>query len=163
MCLDKEDRDMKSALAVRRAIGPALVLCFVMLAGSAFAATPDQAPPVPPGQSRVWFMRQLLPGEDFHAPMLYVNGTPITTIGEGTTFYRDFAPGQYRFSVENCLPQRGDTQTMTLQPHTQYALQITQDDNGAWDCNPPQVSYLQQVSPQQVPYYFAPLTYMGAM
>jgi hypothetical protein len=153
---------MKSAPAVWRAIGSALVLCLVMSAGSALAADPNQAPPVAPDQARVWFMRQLLPGEAFHAPLVYVNGSPITAIGEGATFYRDFAPGRYTFSVENCIPERGDSQTMTLQPHTQYALQVTQDDNGALDCNPPQVSYLQQVQPQQVPYLFSQLQYEGA-
>ena len=50
---------------------------------------------------------------------------------------------------------------MTLQPNSQYALQVVQDDNGAWDCNPPQVSYLRQVQPQQVPYLFSQLTYLG--
>jgi hypothetical protein len=111
----------------------------------------------------VWFLRQLIPGESFHAPMIYVNGAPIAISGEGTAFYRDFAPGQYVFSVENCLPQAGTSQTLHLNPGQQFALQVTQDDNGSWDCVPPQVSYLQQVQPQQVPYLFAPLTYQGAM
>ncbi|HTW54822.1 MAG TPA: hypothetical protein VME45_23250 [Stellaceae bacterium] len=153
---------MKSALSIRRAVASAMVLAFVALAGVALAATPDQAPPVPPGQARVWFLRQLLPGESFHPPLLYVDGAPISTIGEGMVFYRDFAPGRYTFSVENCLPQSGSSQTMTLQPHTQYALQVSQDDNGAWDCNPPQVSYLQQVQPNRVPYLFAQVEYAGA-
>ncbi|HXO01364.1 MAG TPA: hypothetical protein VN900_04860 [Stellaceae bacterium] len=160
---------MNSNLAIRlprRAIKAAFILCLVALAGWAgpsLAATPDQAPPLPTGQSRVWFMRQLLPGEAFHAPMIYVNGAPIAVSDEGTVFYRDFSPGQYAFTVENCLPQQGTGQTMTLRPDAQYALEITQDDNGAWDCVPPQVSYLRQVPPQQVPYVLAPLTFMGAM
>jgi hypothetical protein len=156
---------MKSTHAIRRALLAAFVFTVVALGGWALpgrAATPDQAPPVAPGQSRVWFLRQLLPGENFHPPMLYVNGAPITTIGQGTAFYRDFTPGRYTFSVENCLPQRGDVQTLSLQPYTQYALQVTQDDNGAWDCNPPQVSYLQQVPPQQVPYLFSQVEFAGA-
>jgi len=156
---------MKSALAVRRAIGAALVLCLVAFAGSASAANPDQAPPVPPGQSRVWFVRQLLPGSIMTPPTVYVNGAPIARSAQGTAFYRDFTPGRYAFTVENCLTQtNADTgQTMTLQPNTQYALNVTQDDNPAWDCYPAQVSYLRQIEPQQVPYYFAPLTYMGPM
>lgn len=154
---------MISALSIRRAIVATLVLCFVAFAGPASAATPDQAPPLPSGQSRVWFVRQLLPGEQFHAPMVYVNGAPIAIVAEGTTFYRDFTPGQYAFTVENCLPQPGSGQTMTLRPNAQYALEVTQDDNGAWDCVPPQVSYLRQVPPQQALYVLAPLTYMGAL
>ncbi|HVH79851.1 MAG TPA: hypothetical protein VM782_10700, partial [Stellaceae bacterium] len=95
--------------------------------GPSLAATPDQAPPVPAGQSRVWFLRQLLPGENFHPPMIYVNGAPIAKVAEGTTFYRDFAPGQYAFTVENCLPQAGTGQTLTLRPNAQYAIEVTQD------------------------------------
>jgi hypothetical protein len=129
----------------------------------ALAATPEQAPAIPAGQSRVWFLRQLLPGEAFHAPMIYVNGSPITSIGEGTAFYRDFAPGQYAFTVENCLSQPGTGQTMTLRPGAQYAIEVTQDDNGAWDCVPPQISYLRQVPPQQALYLLAPLSYLGPM
>jgi hypothetical protein len=135
-----------------------------VLAGPARAATPDQAPPVPPGQSRVWFLRELLPGSLFSPPMVYANGMPVARSAQGTAFYRDFAPGRYAFTVENCLPQSNVTgQTLTLQPNRQYAIEVQQDDNPAWDCSPPQVSYLRQIQPQQVPYYFAPLTYMGAM
>jgi hypothetical protein len=92
--------------------------------------------------------------------MIYVNGAPIAASAEGTAFYRDFAPGQYAFGVEICLAQAGSGQNMTLQPNAQYALQVEQDENGAWDCNPPQVSYLLQVQPQQVPYLFSQLTYL---
>jgi hypothetical protein len=150
----------------RRAFGAAFLCCLVALgawATPSLAATPDQAPPIPAGQSRVWFLRQLLPGEAFHAPMIYVNGAPIAVAGEGTAFYRDFAPGQYGFTVENCIPQPGSGQTITLRPNAQYALQVTQDDNGAWACVPPQVSYLRQVPPDQALSLLAPLTYQGPM
>jgi hypothetical protein len=158
---------MKTTLAKRLARRAAAGLLLAGLAALGLvtpvgAASPYEAPPIPAGQSRIWFLRQLLPGENQHAPMLYVNGAPIAVIASGTTFYRDFVPGQYAFSVENCLPQRGAGQTMTLQPGAQYALQISQDDNGAWDCIPQQVSYLRQVPPPQVPYLFAQVTYQGA-
>ena len=154
---------MKSALGTPRAVAATLVLMVAAAGSAASAATPDQAPPVPAGQARVWFLRQLLPGTQFHPPMIYVNGAPIATSAEGTAFYRDFVPGQYAFGVENCVPQAGTDQTMNLQPNAQYAIEVTQDDNGHWDCMPPQISYLRQVPPQRVPYLFAPLTYLGAM
>jgi hypothetical protein len=156
---------MNSATRIPRAIGAGMVLSLLVLAGAAAparAATPDQAPPVPTGQSRVWVVRPLVPGEQLHPPMVYVNGAPVATSAEGTAFYRDFAPGQYTFNVENCLPQQGTSQTLNLRPNTQFALEVQQDDNGAWDCHPPQVSYLRQVQPQAVPYTFAPLTFVGA-
>jgi hypothetical protein len=164
MCLDKEDGAMKSALSVRRAMAAALIVCLALIGGPALAANPDQAPPVPPGQARVWFLRQLLPGSIMTPPTVYVNGATIARSAEGTAFYRDFSPGHYKFTVENCLPQEDKTgQTMTLQPNKQYAILVQQDDNPAWDCYPAQISYLYQVQPNEVPYYFAPLTYLGAM
>jgi hypothetical protein len=155
---------MKSLFPVRpfRATAAGALLALAIAASPTDAATPDQAPPLAPNQARVWFLRQLLPGENFHPPMVYVNGAPIASVAEGTAFYRDFAPGQYAFNVENCLVQAASGQTMTLAPNAQYALQVQQDDNGAWDCNPPQVSYLRQVQPAQVPYLFSQVNYLGA-
>jgi hypothetical protein len=159
---------MNSSLAIpapRRALR-AFVMSLVVLGGlltPAFAANPEQAPPIPAGQSRVWFVRQLLPGTIFTPPMVYVNGTPIARSAEGTAFYRDFAPGQYKFTVENCLPESGTSQTMTLNPNAQYAIEVQQDDNPSWDCDPAQVSYLRQVQPNNAAYLFAPLTYLGPM
>lgn len=154
------------SVSARRHVVYGLVLALISLGGSvipAAAATPDQAPPVPAGQSRVWFLRQLLPGSIVTPPTVYVNGAPIARSAQGTVFYRDFVPGQYAFTVENCLRQAGTGQTMTLRPNTQYAIEVQQDDNGAWDCYPHQVSYLRQVQPDQVTYYFAPLSYLGPM
>lgn len=154
---------MNSLFSVRTFRAAAMAGLAALVAGvvSTSAATPGQAPPLAPGQSRVWFLRPLLPGTQFHPPMVYVNGAPIAAIAEGTAFYRDFAPGQYAFGVENCLPQPGAGQTMTLAPNTQFALEVTSDENGAWDCSPPQVSYLRQVQPQNVPYLFSQVNYLG--
>jgi hypothetical protein len=159
---------MNSTLAIPapRRMLRAFVMSLVVLGGlltPAFAANPDQAPPIPAGQSRVWFLRQLLPGTIFTPPTVYVNGSPIARSDQGTVFYRDFTPGRYKFTVENCLKQADTSQTMMLQPNAQYAIEVQQDDNGAWDCYPKQVSYLRQIQPQEVAYYFAPVTYLGPM
>ena len=159
---------MKSSFAIsapRRAMR-ALMVSLILLGGSVIAgraATPEQAPPIPAGQVRVWFLRQLLPGSIVTPPWVYVNGVPIARSAQGTVFYRDFAPSQYAFTVENCLPQANTGQTMNLRPDAQYAIEVTQDDNGAWQCYPYQISYLRQVPPPQVMYLFAPLTYLGPM
>lgn len=150
----------------RRAMRAALLLALLAVAAAtapAVAAVPEQAPPIPAGQSRVWFLRQLLPGSIMTPPTVYVNGAAIARSAQGTAFYRDFAPGEYAFTVENCLRQAGTGQTITLQPNAQYAIEVTQDDNGAWDCYPAQVSYLRQVPPPQVLNMMAPLTFLGAM
>jgi hypothetical protein len=160
---------MKSIAAIRPARKAVLAFMgFGLLAlgigmGPASAATPEQAPPLAAGAARVWFLRQLLPGTAMHAPMIYVDGAPIAESAEGTAFYRDFAPGTYRFSVENCLPEPGTSQTLTLRPNTQLALEVTSDENGpGFYCTPSQISYLRPAQPQMLPYEFARLTYLGA-
>src|SRR5262249_42070319 len=96
-----------------------LLLC-VLAAGSSIgrvdAASPSHAPPFPSGMSRVWFLNQLIPGSAMHAPMIYVNGAPTAISPEGTVFYRDFAPGNYVFGIENCLPQPRASEPLTLPP-----------------------------------------------
>jgi len=149
---------------LRRAAWAVLIGCLVVLAGRSIqtdAATPEQAPPLAAGQARVWFLHLLLPGTAQHPPMIYVNGAPIAPSPQGTAFYRDFAPGQYVFTVENCLPEPQTSQSMTLRPNTQFAIEVTSDENSAWDCYPSQISYLRQVQPQRVPYLFAQVNYLG--
>jgi hypothetical protein len=159
---------MNSAVRIRvarRGIAAALILSLIALAGAAvpaLAAAPDQAPPLAAGQARVWFLHQMLPGTAFHAPMVYVDSAPIAISAQGTAFYRDVPAGSHVFSVENCLPQPGTSQAINLQPGTQFLLQVQSDENGAWDCVPPQISYLRPVAPQMASYLFAQLTNEGA-
>lgn len=138
------------------------LLALGLSAGASLAATPEEAPPLAAGQARVWFLHQLLPGTAFHPPMIYANGAPVAISPQGTAFYRDFAPGNYVFSVENCLPQANTSQNLVLEPDRQFALQVQADENGAWDCIPPQISYLRPVPSQMLSYLFAQLSYLGA-
>jgi hypothetical protein len=39
-------------------------------------------------------------GPNPYSPMIYANGKPIGTIPENSEFYRDFAPGTHRFTVD---------------------------------------------------------------
>src|SRR5262249_16394892 len=149
---------------LRAAVSVALMYCILALSepGAAGAASPDQAPPVPSGLGRVWFLRVLIPGTSFDAPMIYANGASVAISPQGSVFYRDFAPGNYVFSIENCLPQPPTSLTLTLNPGNQFALQVQQDDNGAMDCEPPQISYLNPIDPNMLGYLFARVRYLGA-
>jgi len=153
----------RPALPLLMMVLPLLALGLLALAaGAASAASPDEAPPVPAGQTRVWFLRLLLPGTAMHPPTIYADGTPIGQSAEGTAFYRDFPPGTHSFTVENCLPQTGTGQTLTLRPNTQVAIEVTSDENGPdFYCVPSQISYLRLVPLQQVPYEFAQVNYAG--
>ena len=109
--------------------------------------------------ARVWFLQELVPGSSFYAPMIYANGAQLAISPEGSAFYRDYAPGTYLFSVENCVPEPQTSQQLTIGPNQQFALQVQTDDTAvSFDCN---VYYLSQVMPQNVPMVFARLNYLG--
>jgi hypothetical protein len=146
----------------RGATGALLVGCVIVLAGAvspSLAATPDQAPPVAPGQARVWFLRQMNPGSAMNAPMISANGAPLAISSEGTAFYRDFAPGSYVFSVANCSPDSQTSMTLPLTPGDQIALQVQANDFGPLDCGP--TFYLSAPAPDMLSSVFAPLSYLG--
>lgn len=152
------------ATSLRHLVGCVLV-AWLLTVGAwicpSHAASPGEAPPVPSGMARVWFLNQLIPGTAMHPPMIYVDGTPIAISPEGTVFYRDFTPGYYVFSTQNCLQQHGTAEHMTVGAGRQYALVVLTDQNGAWDCEPSQISYLRQLVPQDVAMEFRPLSYLG--
>jgi hypothetical protein len=146
----------------RGAIGTLLAGCMIVLAGAvspSLAATPDQAPPVAPGQARVWFLRQLSPGTDMTAPMIYANGAALAISSQGTTFYRDFEPGTYVFSVQDCRPGSQTSLTLPLAAGNQFVLQLQANDFGPVDCGP--TFYLSAPAPEMLSTLFAPLLYLG--
>jgi hypothetical protein len=146
----------------RGAIGAFLVGCMIVLAivgGPSLAATPDQAPPVAPGQARIWFLRQMSPGTDMTAPMIYANGAPLAISSQGTVFYRDFAPGSYMFTVEDCRPGAQTSFPLSLDPGNEFALQLQQNDFGPMDCGP--TFHLSAPASEMLSTLFAPLLYLG--
>lgn len=132
------------------------------IAGMAVAASPDQAPPVPSGQARVWFLRELVPGTAMHAPMIYANGEPLAIIPQGVTFYRDLAPGTYSFAIQSCLPSEQTTMTLPLGPGSEFALQAQASDYGGFNCESGENIYLAAAPADQLGMLFAPLAYLGA-
>ena len=137
----------------------AAVTTFSITSTAIFAASPE-APPLAPGMGRVWFLQDIVPVGSFYAPMIYVNGAKVAISPEGSAFFRDYPPGTYVFSVENCVPERQTSQQLTIASGQQFALQVQTDDDVAFDCN---VYYLSQVQPQNVPMTFAPLIPTRAM
>jgi hypothetical protein len=123
------------------------------------AASPGQAPPIPTGQARLWFLRSLNPGTAMNAPMLYANGAPLAISSQGTAFYRDFAPGTYMIAVDNCQPGAQRSLTVPLDAGNDFALQVQQDDFGSLNCGP--TFYLSVPSAEIVSSVFAPLEYLG--
>jgi hypothetical protein len=138
----------------------AVLLCLFSLGGivPTFAASPEQAPPIAAGMVRVRFLHELVPGSTFYAPMTSVDGAKIAISPEGSAFHRDYAPGTYVFSVENCASEPRTSQTLAVATGRQFALQVQSDDDVAYDCI---LYYLSQVEPQMVSAAFVPLRYLG--
>jgi len=154
---------------------PLLVgLCLVALAAcaqTAPTASPAQLSPVKPGMARVWFFRGS-PTPQFGAvqafsPMIYVDGAPIAAIPPGADFYRDFAPGTYRFTVQPLGLPTAQATTLQLAPGTQDYLQVdwvaswTQGYAPAsWNFSPNTFAIL-SMSPQVAHAYIPTLAYLG--
>ncbi|HTV46223.1 MAG TPA: DUF2846 domain-containing protein [Stellaceae bacterium] len=116
--------------AVRLFTTPFLALCLLALVdctGRATVAT-AAAPALQPGRARVWVLRQTDPVVGYvqaAAPMVFADGAPIGRSRAGTAFYRDFAPGTYRFTVESYggLPT-GQAETVRLAAGSETYLQV---------------------------------------
>ena len=101
-----------------------VLLGFVILAGSVapgMAAAPQASLVAPsPGTARVWFLRAGQPdGRNFFygaVPEIYANGTPVGSIPHTSRFYRDFAPGTYRFPVQSYGLPNDQADTVQLAP-----------------------------------------------
>jgi hypothetical protein len=101
-----------------------MLLGLVILAGSisaAAAAVPNTSLAAPsPGTARVWFLRADQPdGRDplyGAVPEIYANGTPVGSIPHTSRFYRDFAPGTYRFTVQTYGLPNDEADTVQLAP-----------------------------------------------
>jgi hypothetical protein len=146
-------------------VAAVLAGCAVVLAGitgMALAASPDQAPPIPSGQARIWFLRQLVPGTAMHAPMIFANGEPLAIIPQGVTFYRDLTPGTYSFAIKSCLPSEQTTMTLPLGPGSEFALQAQVSIYGGSNCESGENMYLDPAPPDQLGMLFAPLDFLGA-
>ncbi len=68
-------------------------------AGPPFAAVEATLPPLPQGESRIFFYRWLEPYETRSFSTVYLNGQPVGVSQPGAVFFRDVAPGTYFVSV----------------------------------------------------------------
>jgi hypothetical protein len=151
-----------------------LGLCLAAFAACAEATTtvsPTQVPPAKPGMARIWFFRGALTPQlgavTAFSPEIYANAVPVTAIAPGTTFYRDFAPGTYRFTVQPLGLPTPQAATLQLAPGTQYYLQV--DWIQSWTQGYPPASYsfapntfgILQMNPQVAEAYIPTLAYLG--
>lgn len=131
-----------------------------------------QIPPVSSGMARVWFLRgwDSPSGQNFvfaATPVVYANGAPVGDLPVGTSFFRDFAPGTYKFTVEPYgLPTPQGT-TLQLGAGTQTYVQAQWV--ASWEFGYPEVDFsfapntfaVFPMSQQVAQAYLPTLTYLG--
>ena len=116
---------------------------------------------VPPGVARVWFLRQFQPNS-LQMPMIYVNGAPLASSEPGTTFFRDFSPGSYAFSVETCTRDFNQVATPDLTSGSETYLEVQSlKDFRSWDCIT-DTFYVRAIPAERAQLYFPQLRYLGA-
>ena len=154
-----------------RLILPALfaLSLLALLGGSLQAAAEPLAPPGP-GVARVWFLRGSIspnPAVQGFSPLIYANGATVGPMPQGDYFYRDFAPGTYRFTVEtNGLPTPQNT-TLQLTSGTVAFLNI--DWIASWTQGYPEAGFnfnpntfsINLINPQVALAYIPTLNYLG--
>ena len=151
-----------------------LGLCMILLAGCAQSAptiSQAQVPPPRPGLARVWFYRPSLTPQfgavQAFSPEIYANGAPVAAIAPGTTFYRDFAPGTYRFTVQPLGLPTTQATTLPLAPGTQDYLYVNW--LSSWTQGYPEADYsfapntfgILSANPQVALAYIPTLAYLG--
>ena len=75
-------------------------------------------PPIPRGEARVWFYRDLNPYETLARPYIRMNGGMVGLSEPGGAFYRDVPPGHYHVVAESYLDdacQNGDVDLLAGQ------------------------------------------------
>lgn len=92
------------------------------LPGSAQVAA--SAPPVPPGQARVWFYRPLEPSESLNLAMLDMNGSFVGSVANGSAFYRDVPPGHYRIAPDSFVRNVSQESNVDVAPGQQVYVKI---------------------------------------
>jgi len=58
-------------------------------------------PPIPAGDARVWFYRDLGPYDGLGTPFIRMNETIVAISEPGGASYRDVLPGQYHITVDS--------------------------------------------------------------
>lgn len=158
------------------AVGFLLAISLVTMANCApearVTSREAQIPALAPGMARVWFLRawDAPSGQTFvhaAAPAVYVNGTPIGNLRVGTSFFRDFTPGTYTFTVEPYGLPTPQATTLQLAAGTQSYLQaqwVASWQMGyppaGWSFAPNTFAML-TMSPQVAQAYLPTLTYLG--
>jgi hypothetical protein len=156
--------------AIPMLLGLGLVVLTAFAPETTVAAREAQTPALDPAAARVWFLRpSSSPNGNVEAaaPELFANGSAVGNIPAGSEFYRDFAPGTYRFTVQPYGLPTGQAYTVQLAAGTQTYLEVQWVSSweegypeAGWGFAPNTFAVL-PMSPQLAQAYLPSLTYRG--
>ena len=131
-----------------------------------------QIPALAPGPARVWFFRgwDSLSGQGYvfgATPIVFANDQPLGDIPVGSSFFRDFSPGTYRFTVQPYGLPTPQAITVQLAAGTQTYLQAQWI--ASWQVGYPEADFsfapntfaMLTMWPQVAQAYLPTLTYLG--
>jgi hypothetical protein len=131
-----------------------------------------QIPAAAAGTARVWFLRgwDAPSGQNYvyaATPSVYVNGASVGDLPVGSSFFRDFSPGTYTFTVEPYGLPTPQATTVQLAAGTQSYLQAQWV--ASWEFGYPEVDFsfapntfaIFAMSPQLAQAYLPTLSYLG--
>jgi hypothetical protein len=158
------------------AVGLLLAIGLVTVANcspeATVTASQAKIPALAPGMARVWFLRgwDAPSGQNYvfaAEPAVYVNGAPVGSLRVGTSFFRDFTPGTYTFTVQPFGLPTPQATTLQLAAGTQTYLQAQWV--ASWQFGYPEADFsfapntfaVLTTSPQVAQAYLRTLTYLG--
>ena len=131
-----------------------------------------QIPAIAPGTARVWFLRgwDAPSGQGYvfgAAPIVFANEASVGDLPVGSSFFRDFSPGTYRFTVQPYGLPTPQATTVLLAAGTQSYLQAQWI--ASWQEGFPNAGFsfapntfaILAMSPQVAQAYLPTLTYLG--
>ena len=135
-------------------------------------ASQAQIPPLAPGMARVWFLRgwDAPSGQTYvfgADTVVYANGATVGSLRTGTSFFRDFAPGTYTFTVQPFGLPTPQATTLQLTAGEQAYLQAQWV--ASWQFGYPEADFsfapntfaIFTMSPQVALAYLPTLAYLG--
>jgi hypothetical protein len=127
------------------------------------AASPAMAAGPPVGMARVWFLRLYEPNESLATPAISVNAAPFALSRPGTVFFRDFAPGDYRFAVASYGVDAGQAETLRLAAGDRVYLEVQSLSSWSLGCDyGHDTFYVRQLTAEWAGRYLPQMTDLGA-
>ncbi|MGA7263642.1 MAG: hypothetical protein WBX30_22525 [Stellaceae bacterium] len=153
-----------------------LVACILVLADctpqAKVTTSQAQIPAVAAGTARVWFLRgwDAPSGQTYvyaASPIVFANGASVGDLPVGSSFFRDFSPGTYTFTVQPYGLPTPQATTLQLAAGTQSYLQAQWI--ASWQVGYPEADFsfapntfaILTMSPQVAQAYLPTLSYLG--